>query len=180
MRDSRGAVAQLGERRVRNAKVGSSILLRSTIIKGQLCRVGLFFVLGIAIRRRSTPFAPRWPTKFRSCSCCMAGCRRRSAPRWLRRSTPHRPTRRACCCPPANSSARVRSSAAGHAGAGHARIVERHAPAIRRPPAPGARPQDRLAHHRLRGHQASGLLRMWHKRQRGYRAMGIESREGYD
>ncbi len=26
-----GAVAQLGERRVRNAKVGSSILLRSTI-----------------------------------------------------------------------------------------------------------------------------------------------------
>lgn len=30
MRRSRGAVAQLGERRVRNAKVGSSILLRST------------------------------------------------------------------------------------------------------------------------------------------------------
>jgi hypothetical protein len=28
-----GAVAQLGERRVRNAKVGSSILLRSTIIQ---------------------------------------------------------------------------------------------------------------------------------------------------
>ncbi len=27
-----GAVAQLGERRVRNAKVGSSILLRSTIL----------------------------------------------------------------------------------------------------------------------------------------------------
>jgi hypothetical protein len=27
----KGAVAQLGERRVRNAKVGSSILLRSTI-----------------------------------------------------------------------------------------------------------------------------------------------------
>ncbi len=31
MRGSDGAVAQLGERRVRNAKVGSSILLRSTI-----------------------------------------------------------------------------------------------------------------------------------------------------
>ena len=31
----RGAVAQLGERRVRNAKVGSSILLRSTIIPSQ-------------------------------------------------------------------------------------------------------------------------------------------------
>ena len=28
-----GAVAQLGERRVRNAKVGSSILLRSTTIQ---------------------------------------------------------------------------------------------------------------------------------------------------
>ena len=33
LRCSRGAVAQLGERRVRNAKVGSSILLRSTKIK---------------------------------------------------------------------------------------------------------------------------------------------------
>lgn len=32
MRHNIGAVAQLGERRVRNAKVGSSILLRSTNI----------------------------------------------------------------------------------------------------------------------------------------------------
>ena len=35
---TRGAVAQLGERRVRNAKVGSSILLGSTTIPSQTCR----------------------------------------------------------------------------------------------------------------------------------------------
>ena len=34
---ARGAVAQLGERRVRNAKVGSSILLRSTISRRASC-----------------------------------------------------------------------------------------------------------------------------------------------
>ena len=33
-----GAVAQLGERRVRNAKVGSSILLRSTIFINGLAK----------------------------------------------------------------------------------------------------------------------------------------------
>lgn len=37
-----GDVAQLGERRVRNAKVGSSILLVSTRIQGQPLLVGLF------------------------------------------------------------------------------------------------------------------------------------------
>ena len=35
-----GAVAQLGERRVRNAKVGSSILLRSTIFPSRNIREG--------------------------------------------------------------------------------------------------------------------------------------------
>ncbi|CAG9239446.1 hypothetical protein BCAR13_890037 [Paraburkholderia caribensis] len=41
----RGAVAQLGERRVRNAKVGSSILLRSTIqIKGLAAMLGPFYI----------------------------------------------------------------------------------------------------------------------------------------
>src|SRR5690606_31267707 len=38
----RGAVAQLGERRVRNAKVGSSILLRSTKSLKASLRRGLF------------------------------------------------------------------------------------------------------------------------------------------
>ena len=38
-----GDVAQLGECRVRNAKVGSSILLVSTIIKGQPFSVALSF-----------------------------------------------------------------------------------------------------------------------------------------
>ena len=42
---SRGAVAQLGERRVRNAKVGSSILLRSTTVPLESGAYGRLFLL---------------------------------------------------------------------------------------------------------------------------------------
>src|SRR5690606_740661 len=45
-----GAVAQLGERRVRNAKVGSSILLRSTkLLKFQPLSVGIFFAWNASV-----------------------------------------------------------------------------------------------------------------------------------
>ena len=43
--DFEGAVAQLGERSVRNAKVGSSILLRSTIVKNNLNFVKALYIL---------------------------------------------------------------------------------------------------------------------------------------
>ncbi len=45
MRALIGAVAQLGERRVRNAKVGSSILLRSTNIPLESGAYGRLFLL---------------------------------------------------------------------------------------------------------------------------------------
>lgn len=46
--------------------------------------------------------------------------------------------------------------AARYAGAGHARVLEGYAAAVRRAVAPGARQQDRRANHRLRGHRPPG------------------------
>ena len=52
-----GAVAQLGERRVRNAKVGSSILLGSTIITESQTLFWLFFALTVPDVLASRPWA---------------------------------------------------------------------------------------------------------------------------
>ncbi len=67
--DSRGGVAQLGERRVRNAKVGSSILLLSTTrFEGRNLRSGLFFGAGptciarTGARRQATTASRTWGT----------------------------------------------------------------------------------------------------------------------
>lgn len=69
---SRGAVAQLGERRVRNAKVGSSILLRSTTPTTENAnrKVGVF-----CLRPRARP-AP--PSRRRGGATRRAGLRERS------------------------------------------------------------------------------------------------------
>ena len=68
------------------------------------------------------------------------------------------PAARRPTCPPVHRQAgwrRLRPSTARHACAGYARFLEGHATAVRWPPAPGARRQDRRSDHRLRGHRPS-------------------------
>ena len=61
--NKRGDVAQLGERRVRNAKVGSSILLVSTI------RPSRSFHVWVPDTTVSTPFPSRTDAKSGPCGC---------------------------------------------------------------------------------------------------------------
>ena len=88
----RGDVAQLGERGVRNAEVGSSILLVSTKYGGQTCSVPLSFCLGTrvlarvraSLRRAPPPQTPRCQVVFRSqmppiLCFCEGGLRNRSS-----------------------------------------------------------------------------------------------------
>jgi hypothetical protein len=90
-------------------------------------------------------------------SCCTAGCPRSSA-------RPHCRTGCAatrCAAHPAGDRQagrrRIRPSAARYPGAGDAGFVEGNAAAVRRPPAPGARQQDRRADHRFRRHRPPGI-----------------------
>ncbi len=67
MRTLLGVVAQLGERRVRNAKVGSSILLHSTIFKAN-SRPGV----GFSFCARLTRVSWREPASVSVCALASA------------------------------------------------------------------------------------------------------------
>ena len=71
----------------------------------------------------------------------------------------------------------IQPSPARHFGIGNAGFVERNIAAVCRPPPPRTRHQNRcrIIDFVDSGHPA--LLRMWDKRQRGYRAMGYRMTE---
>ncbi len=105
----------------------------------------------------STPSRPPWAVRFQHRWCCTAGCRRSSAqpsiaeldalPRCPAHSVGHRQTGRR----------RLRSSSAGHLGAGDAGLLERHPAAVRGASPSGARRQGRRADHRFRRIRSSGV-----------------------
>ncbi len=75
---------------------------------------------------------------------------------------------------------RFRSSSAGHLGTGDAGFLERHAAAVRGPPAPGTRQQDRCAHHRLRRHRPPGVAADVGQAAAGLSRDGVPSGSGGD